>query len=616
MNSSSDERFCGKYSVRFQVGGKSTLVYSPADQSSRIVPHNLALLLDRCRSFRTLDQHAQSCANFLRQSNRGAETLNPESVRKHIAALVKDGFLISEKEVLAACHLSDQAPPEIASVGVVTRDRTESMDRCLRSYIENSKKYGRSNNFVVVDDSESLTGRQRNKERLLSLKQEYDVDISYAGREEKMRLAASLVSEGGFDPDLLNFALINSGDHEFSCGKNRNALFLQTIGDLVFSTDDDAVCRLATPPQSDHEYEQEPRGQPLTPIEFWFFTDRQEALSSAAFVEEDLLAAHEQLLGRGLGECLAEFDDVGLLGMERPISHHLQSVASGEGRVLVTLTGMIGDSGIRVPVTHRILNPASRQRLIASKETYLTGRSSREVLRVATRACVSNRTWFVSTALGYDNRDLLPPFFPVLRGTDGIFSATLSRCYEYGYVADVPRAILHAPNRSGTYDRDAVMQSARGITMHALIITCLNSRQVLAGLNDNAEGMRKLGSHIIEIGSMKLRDFEEFIRLHLWREQGNAMSNLERDLLDYHNPPAYWVHDLKQYLAEMQRSLTKPDYVVPKDLRDGHSLEEARELSRQLVSQFGQLLSHWPDIVEAARRLRARGDALTIGVSE
>jgi hypothetical protein len=614
MKNVSTERFCNKFSVRVQVGSNSTLVYSPTDRATKILPIKLALLLDRCRDFRTLEQHAISCAGLLERRGHGSQSSSIETINSHLADFARSGLLISESDFLAACRSTNDAPLGITTVGVITRNRTENMDRCLRSYIENCKKYGRTDDFVVMDDSQAPLTRARNKERLASLKREYDGHISYGGLEEKRRFAKLLVSEGAFDPSLVDFSLIDAGDYEFSCGKNRNALFLQTVGDLIFSTDDDAVCQIVAPPRSEFEYEQEPRGQPLTPIEFWFFADREETLRFADFVKEDLLAAHEQFLGKRLGDCLASFDNVRVLSLDRSVSHHLKSFESGKDRILVTLTGMVGDSGIRVPVTHRILNRASRQRLIESREAYLTGRSSREVLRVATAPSISTRTWFVSTALAFDNRDLLPPFFPVLRGTDGVFSATLGRCFEYGYVADVPRAILHVPNRSGTYDRDAVMQSARGITMHSLIIACLNTRRFWLGQDDNAERLKALGKHFVEIGSMDLGDFEEFVRIQLWREQANAMANLERDFLDYDDPPGYWAHDLREYMTEMRMAFTKADYVVPTDLRGNRSLEQARKLSRELVFKFGQLLYCWPDIVAVARSLRTKGEGLATPV--
>jgi hypothetical protein len=574
----------------------------------------LAILLDRCRTFKTLDEHAVKCAEDFAALNRGAAPPDAGAIRKHLAALAEGGLLISETAVLEECREFVETPSRIASVGVLTRNRTGGLERCLRSYVESCKRYGRTNDFVVMDDSETPATRDSARGVLSVLKREFGVEVSYAGREEKASFAGSLISEGGFEPDLVNFALTDSGGHEFSCGKNRNALFLHTVGDLVFSSDDDAVCRIVAPPASEGGREQEARGQPLTPVELWFFADREEALSAASFVEEEPLAVHERLLGRSLADCLASFGDVSLLSLERPLSHHLRGLRSDAGRVLVTLTGMIGDSGIRAPVTYKVLRRASRERLIESERAYLSARSSREVLRVATRYCVSSRTWFVSTALGFDNRKLLPPFFPVLRGTDGIFSETLRRCFEYGYFGDVPRAILHAPLKPRVYERDDIVRSAARVTMSSLMASLISSQHFRPGMPDGAEKMRALGQHLMELGTLSLRDFEEFARLHLWRARSGMISNLEKDLMDYRDAPHYWASDLKSYLGIMREALTKPEYVVPADLQEGRSLDEARELSRRLVLRFGRLLRNWPDLIEAARRLRARGERLAVPI--
>ncbi|MGB9177731.1 MAG: hypothetical protein WCB68_00680 [Pyrinomonadaceae bacterium] len=614
LQGSTGERFCSQASARFFAGDNSSLVYSASDRTARMIPQHLAVLLERCRTFKTLDEHTLSCVDFFAQSRRGTQPPSVEAIRRSLSALADAGLLISERAVLDACRQSNQAQPCITSTGIITRNRTENLERCLRSYIENGRRYERATEFVVMDDSDNAKAGADNKDLLSLLKREYDADISYAGWEEKRRFAKLLASESSLNPDVINFALIDAHNYEFSCGKNRNALFLHTIGELIFSTDDDAVCRIAAPAQSNVDHEQEAMGQPLTPVEIWFFADREEALESGLFVEEDLLAVHERLLGRELADCLADFGDIALLSLERPLAYHLRSLDSGDARVLVTLSGMIGDSGMRLPVTYRILGPSSRKRLIESENTYRVGGSSREVLRAATRYCVSTRTWFISTALGYDNRDLLPPFFPVLRGTDGIFSATLGCCCEYGYFGDVPRAVLHAPTPPRSYDRESVTESATGITINSLIIACLSSQQFVSGSADISGRMQSLGKHLIEIGSMSLRDFEEFARLHLWREQSSKMANLEKEFMRYQNPPDYWARDLKEYLATIRASLAKPEYVVPLDLRKNRSLEQARELSRQLVMNFGSLLCDWPNMIEAARRLRARGERLALPI--
>jgi hypothetical protein len=464
-----------------------------------------------------------------------------------------------------------------------------------------------------MDDSEDATYQTKTRDMLSLLKREYAVDVSYAGREEKRRFAQALAAED-LEPDLVNFALTDEDNHEFSCGKNRNALMLHTIGDLAFSTDDDAICRIVAAPVSDGASDEEATTQTSTPTEFWFFADRDEALNFDSFVDQDLLALHEQLLGRKLADCLARFRDVSLLSPEQTISNHLRALRSDGGRVLVTLTGMIGDSGIRVPVNFKVLGKPSRLRLIESAQSYLSGCSSREMLRVATQHCLSNRPWFVSTAVGFDNRDLLPPFFPVLRGTDGLFSDTLRLSSEYDYFGDVPYAIVHAPMQRRIYTRDAITRSAMGITMHSLISACMESFKSLAGVGDRADKLIALGKHLQDIGKMSLADFEEFVRINIWRERITLMANLEKELRDYQNPPDYWANDLRNYLSMMRTSLIKPHFVVPEDLLEDRGMDEARQLSRQLMNRFGRLLSQWPDLIGVARKLRARGRGLAVPV--
>ena len=54
----------------------------------------------------------------------------------------------------------------------------------------------------------------------------------------------------------------------------------------------------------------------------------------------------------------------------------------------------------------------------------------------------------------------------------------------------------------------------------------------------------------------------------------------------------------------------KEDYAVPRDLRAGRTVDDARILTRRLVLRFGQLLEAWPEVVDAAKRLRANGRRL------
>jgi hypothetical protein len=614
QNRETEGRFCSKFALKLSVGNSASLVYWSADRSASIVPPQIALLLDHCRTFKTLDEHARQCADiFARSGSPNAPTV--DSLKNHLAALANTGLLVSERAVLEACYRKPmESPASIASLGVITRNRTESLERCLGSFIENSKTYGRANDFVVMDDSESSAVQLKNRAVLAALKHKYDVEILYAATEEKAAFAGSLISEGKFDPSVVEFALIDFGDYEFSCGKNRNALLLHGIGDLIFSVDDDAVCKIAAPAESDVEHEPDRRRQPLPPVEFWFFDSRKETLASVSFVEEDLLELHEQLLGRQLADCFRVAGGIDLLSWDNSMAPHLRSLASGADRVLVTLSGMVGDSGMRIPPAYKPLNRSSRQRLLKSKESYASACSSREVMRVATRYSLSNGTWFVSTALGYDNRQFLPPFFPVFRGTDGVFAATLRRCFEHGYVGDIPRAILHAPMQERFYDQNEAIHDAAAVTMHSLIIACMMSQRTWPPLADGAKAARAIGRHLQEIGSLDLPEFEEFTRVHLWRELTGVIANLESDLAAHKDAPDCWKNDVRQCVVLIRASLTSPDLIVPQDVRCNRDLQQARSLTRELVRKFGALLFEWPDIVECARDLRSRGRRLAVRV--
>src|SRR6185369_13104398 len=192
---SNAERFCSKHAFRLPVGDKSDLVYWAADRSAATVPHHVAVLLDQCRTFKTLDAHAVNCANEFKRRGAGAHSPGIESIKKHLSALAEAGLLISENAVLEVCRQqAHPTPPKIATVGVITRNRTESLGQCLTSFVDNSQRFKRDNDFVVMDDSEDPRIRAVNKELLQFIKRKQDVGISYAGREEKTLFASALIA--------------------------------------------------------------------------------------------------------------------------------------------------------------------------------------------------------------------------------------------------------------------------------------------------------------------------------------------------------------------------------------------------------------------------------------
>lgn len=90
----------------------------------------------------------------------------------------------------------------------------------------------------------------------------------------------------------------------------------------------------------------------------------------------------------------------------------------------------------------------------------------------------------------------------------------------------------------------------------------------------------------------------------------------------------YWVESIRGQLSELvaagllvsdaeilkSEATVKSEYVIPEELLKGRGLAEARHLSKRLVYKFGQLLYWWPEMMAAARKLRAQSQRLAMPI--
>jgi hypothetical protein len=459
---------------------------------------------------------------------------------------------------------------------------------CLKSYLENCQRHGRTPEFVVTDDSPSAEAQDSTRAALQRLKSDFNAQIRYAGRAEKGRFAKALARESGVPLKIIRFALFGDDRSALSTGANRNCLLLDTAGTLVLSVDDDTVCRIAAAPEQEDAVA---FYSGYDPTEFWFFSDHARAVESVSFVEVDVLGCHEALLGHAVA-------DVG-------------GPADATGRVAITMHGLVGDSGMASPRYYLTLAGASRERLVASPDAYRSAFRSREVLRTVRRPTISAGSFCMTTFLGFDNRSLLPPFFPVQRNSDGVFGLLLQKYMNRSHVAFLPWVLLHAPAAPRAFAPDDVWSDGGSVRMADIVIACVLGHQAGNRRFTDATRLRRLGQHLQRLGSLKLLDFEAHVR-SLQRYRAHAfITTLQSRLQAHRESPRFWAEDAKQMIALMSKATTTDEYVVPRDLRHGHAVDQARRFSQQLVARFGELLEAWPTIVASARRLRARGSRLT-----
>lgn len=537
-----------------------------------------------------------------------------------LSRLIEVGLLIAETDLLTQVgqlsRTASRAPHSSAfinALGVITRNRPDSLHRCLTSYIENSKRYGRTHGFVVVDGSESFGTRNHIRQMLGEISTRDGVNIAYGGLEEKQRFAHALVATGDVPAEVVDFALFGAEGCGSTVGANRNALLLDTPGQLICSVDDDTVCQVAVAPQR-----QVGLGFSAgwDAMKFWFFPDRVSALGAARFEDADLMAIHEQLLGKDLRQCAATFASTVSAShtgwhFDDANADAIRDLQQDRGRVVATFTGIVGDSGIHTPINYLLLSGDSRQRLVRSETAYRSACSSREVIRVIDRPRLSVNAWCITTVYGFDNRELLPPFMPTGWGEDDLWGFTVQVCCAGGYFGYLPSMVVHAPPETRTYPPDSIENAAATLRNFQIVFTCIWSFQIHPGLVSNAERMHALGTHLMMLGEMKQSDFEEYVRLHLWRRQSEYITYLENLLRAYEAAPGFWADDVRRYTAALRGALSQTDYFTAGDLRINRRDDETRRLTQRLVRKFGLLLHWWPGLVTAAKTLRAEGRQLT-----
>ena len=586
---SSAERYRSGDLISQPAGQGHVLVQSALTGSAALLTTQQAVLLRACTLFRSLDGHAKAT-----RANRA-----------DLESLVRHGLLSSETALRQRCFGAVQhpvTPQTISTIAVITRERIRSLQRCLESYIENGDRADRRVEYLVVDTAPQAETRDLTREMLRGVSTRHDVAVRYAGLDERQRFANAL-ARAGLPRPAIDFALFDPEGCDLVYGAARNAILLATVRQSVLCADDDTVCSLAEVTGSSGE------GLALSsqndPTSVWFFADHETALASARHLDRSVLAIHEELLGRDVASCLEFASAPELLRVDDTDAAFVRELESGRAHVAVTSTGTLGDAGSGMPPAIRLLDAESRQRLVGSEAGYRTLARSRHLQRGVIRRTISSNPYLMMPGAAIDNRAILPPFFPVLRGEDTIFGFTLGACVEGASIGHLPFTLLHSPGELREIATDAIADFATHPSWFELVIACVQSFSALAGTSPT-ERLHALGRQLGAIASLAPADFEEFLRLWVWRLKALVMERLTHDLQASSGASASWKQDVERYLEGLRTSFAADGYVVPAGLKTKFS-GDALPVMQRLIARFGDLLQCWPGMLDAARTLADSG---------
>lgn len=581
-----------------------SMVHSPTKSLLTVMETPIAQSLSKMTEFRKLSEYALDlCAG------QKSAPSNLSTFRRLLDDTAREGFLISEQELKAIIlsHVQEKNARQgpLSSLGALTYNRPEGLKRCLTSFLENSREYGRSPHIVVMDDSDAPSLQLANETCLQSLNRSCpEFNFLYAGVAEKRSYAATLARHSGVDPELLEFALFDPEHLGQKVGANRNALLLQTAGERFLSVDDDVVCRPCAAPGMDDTIEITSQDPTLVHL----FTDRETLLAERPSRNCDVLGLHEGILGKQLGSLFQSEP-------ERPITFeslgtrlfaHLEKTAA---RIRISWTGFYGDSGATYPTYYLWKDKHVGEQLAAGEERYRRLSLSREIFRAPGHLSIGDEGYCGSAALAYDNQSILPPFMPVLRGEDIVFGKILVACFGPSLIGYLPWAILHAPLESRSNSAEDIAQAGHSTSYHQILHSLVDIFPGAEFERDETELLRRLGSHLCDLGKLPVQEFEEILRTRQWIRLTRRIEYLEKQLRYCPLTPAGWRDDIRTHLQVIHNKLT------PEGLRQSllirectlHTFEERLALAQRLTRSFGNLLTAWPSLTQAARELKLRG---------
>jgi len=477
---------------------------------------------------------------------------------------------------------------QLNTIAVITKDRPEALKRGLNSYIENALLFKHNPDIVVADDSQK--GADENQKILTELAQSHNINIFYLGFREKEALIKSLSETSGIDKTIIEFAVLDSQNTQFTPGANRNSLLLELAGTPFLCVDDDSVCNIGVAASYDSASTLLLTRKNLT--EILPFKDLKQCSGSVKKGDFDLLGQHRKWLGKTLDECLKE----------SVYSKEENFPSQKDSQVRMTWTGFYGDSGVKHSNYLLSNSSVNRDVLFKDEQTYRENLMSRQVRFSTPSTVLSFGNYTHSMVQAFDNSGLLPPFIPVYRGEDHGFAQLTQICLDDFLNCSLPLVVEHSPIPSRTNSFDDRFEGVKRLDFIIFFRFCISAFKPNVNFSKNDQ-FRFLGNYLQELGMRNLEGFKDFIQLTSTSYLQFQISKMISMLEAFPDGPPFWKSDIEKIMDILEDRLMSGDSISPHDVK-GESGEEKVSFGQTLIYEMGLLIEAWPKIYSTALNLR------------
>ena len=582
----------------YPVSDGNLLLHNTVNGKRAMVTPEVYATLVRCNRFKTLEAHTAAVI----ESNPAMQGQQSD-IRKVLQTMLDSGIMVSAE---SACKkLKKKAEPEPGRklpgpvVAILTWERPQALERLLESIATNCD----TENFhrlYVIDDSrsaENIIQNQMVTDRFVS---KISAPLQYFGRSEQRTLIDNLVKQLPEHESAIQFLTEHSRwtDH-WTAGLSRNLALLLSCGRRLVMMDDDAICDVYDPPLPKHNvtFSDDPR-------EAAFFGSEQEWAHLKQPINPDPINRHMQCLGLTFSEALTVLGQNHLKPAGFANATALQlSELKADSAVLVTECGSLGCPGTSNNTWLPIMAPVSLKRMLASVEKTTQALGARKVWSGRNHPHFTPRS-NMSQITGFDNRRMLPPYLPIMRGQDRLFGIMLDFIFPESVVLDYAWAVPHLPlPERQWHDKDLDFTPAKSFPK--LLVDKIVEYKSTCPSASPADRLSALSTWFNDMASANTGSLTSMYidsRLSLDSE---LLQRLTALLAKAETAPVNWQNYLRNGIAQLNSDLnrvSREDFEVsglPAKL-DSNALIGFWQV---IWGDFATALKAWPEIREEAEKI-------------
>ncbi len=580
----------------YPVPGGNLLLQNTRNGKRAVTTSDVYASLVTCNQFQTLSQHV---ARII-ESNPGMQD-QQDNIRNVLQSMLDQGIMVSAKEVCNSLKPGAETTVEenetsAPVVAIITWERPQALERLLKSVVTNcdTKKLHR---LYVIDDSRDAENIRQNQALVKKFASGMATPFQYFGQDEQQSLLDDLAKRLPEYEKAIRFLADQSTWRDFwTSGLTRNLALLLSCGHRLVMMDDDTICDVYDPPQPrpNITYSDDPR-------EADFFNSEKDWASQHQPLNPDPISRHMQCLGLSFSEALSVLGQSHFkpAGLRNATALEISELQPGSP-VLMTECGSLGCPGTDRNTWLPDMAPDSLKRMLASGVKTTNSLTRRKVWSGRNQPHFSPRP-NMSQITGFDNRQMLPPYFPIERGEDRLFGYMLDFIFPTAVTLDYPWAIPHLPLPEREWrNKDLNFTPADSFPMFFTAGVLGYKSSCLSGPpGDRLSTLSGWFSDLAAAPADSLISMHQDARLRSSSEQlqhlGTLLSAAESAPVDWQN---YLRNGIAQLTAELEKVSrdTHPVKGLPAALEG----EELIAFWREAWTGFAAALDAWPEIRAAA----------------